>query len=322
MTEQFTLVGDVGGTNARFALARRENGKLIQLHQAEKLANDNHSSFIESLSTYIQTLETIPTTALFALAGPVSSDGSIKLVNRDWPVINPLELKHTFNFSSVGIVNDFAAMSRSIPEVADQDLVSIISGTADATEPIVVTGPGTGFGVGTLLRINDSYHVISGEGGHAAFAPQTELELELFRLLSKNYEYIPIEMIVSGAWLDTVFNAVSDIHGADRRSLTADDILKAAQAGEPVSKSFCELRAGAIMSAAGNCVLTNGARGGAVLTGGVAERMIDWLRTEDAISRFKGRGNHTDYMDGIPVAVLSNSYAALLGAAALQFDKI
>ncbi|NBC19879.1 MAG: glucokinase [Alphaproteobacteria bacterium] len=311
------LVGDVGGTHCRFALATRRDG-AIRLSGVQKLRNDDHACFADALGAYQAGLEEMPRRALFALAGPPARDGSIKLVNRDWPRVHPGELARTSGLEQVRLVNDFAAMARAVPELPEAAFEWVREGRSESGAPVIVTGPGTGFGVGTLIPLaTGGYHVLTGEGGHAAFSPYTVREAELAERLSGEYGYVSTEMIVSGAWLQPVLDHLSDMHGRPREALAAGDILARAEAGDALCEEVCQLRARAIMGAAGDLVLINGGRGGVVLTGGVAERMTGWLRACEALARFEARGSHSDYMSRVPVRVLHEPTAPLIGAAAL-----
>ncbi len=315
------LVGDVGGTNCRFALAERA-GATIRLHGTSKLRNDDYASFADALSAYLAQAGETPRRALFALAGPPQRDGSIKLVNRDWPRVHPVALAKASGIGSVRLVNDFAAMARAVPEMAEDAFETVRAGTPEPGAPVIVTGPGTGFGVGSLIALaGGGYHVLTGEGGHAAYSAHTVREAQLAERMAGEYGYVSTEMIVSGAWLQPVFDHLSDMHGRPRETLAPGDILARAQAGDALCEEVCRLRARAVMGAAGDLVLINGGRGGVVLTGGVAERMTHWLAGEDALERFELRGSHSAYMQPVPVRVLHDPSAPLIGAAALTLGE-
>ncbi len=315
--EARVLVGDVGGTNCRFALAGRVQD-AIEVHEVRKLRNDDHASFADALATYLSGIDEKPCRALFALAGPPQGDGSIKLVNRDWPRVHPGVLAEGAGLEKVTLVNDFAAMARAIPELGPEAFETIRPGTPAPGSPVIVTGPGTGFGVGTLIPLADRRcHVLTGEGGHAAYSAHTVREARLAERMAGEYGYVSTEMIVSGAWLQPVFYHLSDMHGRPRETLSPAEILARAEAGDALCEEVCQLRARAIMGAAGDLVLVNGGRGGVVLTGGVAERMVRWLCAPEALARFEERGSHRDYMRPVPVRVLHETTAPLIGAAAL-----
>ncbi len=317
MMGETVLVGDVGGTNCRFALAAR-TPEGVRLENVRKLKNDDFMRFSEALTAYLDEIEARPSRALFALAGPPASDGSIKLSNRDWPTVHASELMRVSGLGDVRLVNDFAAMARAIPEMPAAAFETVREGRPVRQAPLIVTGPGTGFGVASLIPLSaGGYHVLTGEGGHSAYAAHTVREAELAERMNGEYGYVSTEMIVSGAWLQPVFDHLCDMHGTARRQFSAAEILSRAEAGDPVCEEVCTLRARAIMGAVGDLVLINGGLGGAVLTGGVAERMIGWLRAPKALERFTSRGSHSRYMQSVPVSVLTDSTAALIGAGAL-----
>ena len=324
------LVGDIGGTNSRFALAHKGSDGRPVVENDKKYENVNFNRLSEPLSQYVSETGAQATRALIALAGAVEKDGSAKLFNREeWPRIEPSVLSKVLGGIDVVLKNDFAAMARAVPEVPESKFFEVLPGTSDPQEPVLVTGPGTGFGVGTLLKVDGGYHVITGEGGHAAFAAQTAREIELVERLQaelakkpeeKHDGYVSTEMIVGGTWLQPVFDMLSDMHGAPRRDLEPEEIMTAAENGDPVCLEVCELRARAIMGAVGDGVLISGAKGGAVLTGSVAERMEKWLKEPAAIARFYTRWKRSDYMQDVPVRVMTSQKAPLIGAAALMFD--
>ncbi|MEN0078671.1 MAG: glucokinase [Pseudomonadota bacterium] len=344
------LVGDAGGTSLRFALARRTGGAIVLDAQRKySEVKDAHGrvgrplfkSFDDGLAAYIEETGIDPAgrAALFAVAGPPDVDGGVEMTNRTyWPRILPGALTARFGLRQVNLVNDFAGLARSVPDLPNSDFVEILPGAGRPGAPIVVTGPGTGFGIATLMTTSTGRFVpITGQGGHAGYAAQTVREAELAaRLpacekardifaahgLPPGTTYVATEMIVSGEWLKPVFDILSDMHNVERRDLSAQEILDAAEAGDPVCVETCLLRARGIMGAAGDVVLINGGQGGVVLTGGVAERMPGWLKHPEATARFLQRGSETPYMADVPVRVLMNPDAPLLGAAALLFDRL
>lgn len=317
------LVGDIGGTSSRFAWVERDGRGAIKLQDFIKLSNDDYDDFASVVRAFLsQTQATKAKSALFAMAGPVGADGGITLTNRNWPRVLPREICSACSIGDVTLVNDFAAMARAIPEMTPDCFEEIRVGKAVQGAPIVVTGPGTGFGVATLIPArNDGWRVLTGEGGHAAYAPRTMREAELAHLMAQKFDYISTEMIVAGAWTQSVFNFLCDLYGTPRLVLPASEIRARADAGDTLCAEFCRIRSRAIISAVGDLVLINGARGGAVLTGSVAERMVEWLNTEDALAQFTGRGGHSAFMANIPISVLTEATAPLIGAAALLLEK-
>ncbi|MEO0466727.1 MAG: glucokinase [Pseudomonadota bacterium] len=331
---EIVLVGDVGGTSCRFALARRGDHGIVLEHVKKYSEPKNDQgrvdtplfpNFEDTLADYLSGhgIAGDSLRALFALAGPPEDDGSVLMTNRSfWPRIVPGTLAARFGLTSVTLVNDFAAMARAIPEMSSEDMVEILPGKPRRGAPFVVTGPGTGFGIATLVQTPAGRWIpITGQGGHAAYAAHTVREAELAEALMKAHGYVSTEMVVSGIWLKPVFDILSDFHGVPRRDIRAPEILAGADEGDPVCVETCLLRARGIMGAAGDVVLINGGQGGVVLTGGVAERMPAWLKHSEAVARFRSRGSETPFMADVPVSVLMNPEAPLIGAAALVFDQ-
>ncbi len=318
---EFVLVGDVGGTTVRFAQARKtETG--IQIDHIQIYRNTDFVDFSEAVAAYLAATDVQVSKSLFAMAGPIDKKGAVKLTNRNWPPVRSGDLRDRFGLDQVTLVNDFAAMARAIPEMPDSAFETVLEGTPDPDAPVVVTGPGTGFGVSALLRTaTGDWRVLTGEGGHAAYAAHTVREAKVAELLSEEFGYVSTEMIVSGAWLQPVHDIISDLHGRPRETVPPAEILKRAEEGDPVAEEVCQLRARGIMGATGDLVLILGGRGGVVLTGGVAERMIKWLRRDGARARFLMRGTHSSFMTHVPVQVLTDGTAPLIGAAALLFDE-
>lgn len=334
----WALVCDAGGTSVRFGLARKTPDG-IALRSARKYSEETNAlgevvtprfaGFSDALAHWIDDFgeDVRGMTALFALAGAVESDGTIDMTNRKgWPVINPRALEAQFGLASVTLVNDFAAMARCVPEIPAADFVEVLPGTPRAGAPIIVTGPGTGFGVASLLDVRiggtQRWVPLTGQGGHAAYAAHTVREAKLSERLSNGRDYVSTEMVVSGKWLQPVFDELSDLHGRPRAKLEPQVISERAMAGDPVAQETCLLRARGIMGAAGDLVLINGGQGGVVLTGTVAERMVPWLRHPEAVARFRQRGSETPFMADVPVRVLTHSEGPLIGAAALLFDQL
>ena len=315
------LVGDVGGTKVRLALASQIDGKIL-LNKISIYDDPGISSFEEAIALFMRETGPTPQRALFALAGPLDDDGSIKLTNRSWPPVDPASIVKRFGLVDATIVNDFAAMARAIPELKSDQFETIIESDTPPDAPILVTGPGTGFGVSTLIRSGpNGWRVITGEGGHVAFAPRDDREVAIRNIIARTDNYVSIEMIVSGGWLMPVYHAICELDGVTPQDLSPQQMLDLADQEDAVCHEVCSFRANAIMGAIGDGALITGARGGIVLTGGVAERMTKWLRSPAATDRFHERGPMSPYLAHTPVSVLMNSEAPLIGAAALAFER-
>jgi glucokinase len=308
------LVGDVGGTNARFALAV-QRGDWLRIERFEVLAGEAYPTFADALRHYLVQTGARAEAACIAVAGPVR-DGRVHLTNRDWTV-SEAGIRETFGISRALVINDFVAMARSVPELEPEAFELIFDGEPVATAPMIVAGPGTGFGVSTLVpEPGGRWRVIAGEGGHIAYAPRTDLERQLAGILTRDHGYVSNELVASGSGLDEVHAAFCEIYGVPITRLTPAEMRARADAGEAMYRSLIEVRALAVMGAVGDLVLANGALGGVVLAGGVSERIADFLKTPGARERFVSRGPMSDYLQRCPVRLLHDPVAPLVGAAA------
>ena len=312
------LVGDVGGTNVRFAMAHRSAGRFAIDH-FEKLEGDDFESFEDALVSYLEATGLKPDHACFALAGPVR-DGEVLLTNRRWHV----SARHVSQRFGIGnVVNDFAAMARAVPEYDSATFETIRDGTPLEGAPVLVAGPGTGFGVATLLGSDAStWHVLNGEGGHVAFSPRDETELELARILLAKHGYVSNELVASGSGLNAVHEAFCEMHGRPYQEIGPQEMRRLADAGDEMFRSLIQLRANTVMTAVGDLVLANGALGGVVLAGGVTDRITDFLKSAEACDRFVERGPLCQYLRNCPVSLMRDPEAPLIGAAAFHEQEI
>lgn len=314
------LVGDVGGTSVRLAIGEKR-GSGFFVESFRKYASDDFSDFYEVLDAFLTETNLAPTSASLAMAGPPVGQ-SITLTNRPWTVCVDA-LKKRFGLHQASLVNDFTAMARSVPELSEQAFVGVKSGTPVRNAPILVIGPGTGLGVATLIGSSDEgWKVIGGEGGHGAFAAATDEEWAVFTILQRRYGYVPNEMMCAGIGLDMLHRAVCEANDLPYESLSAVEISKRASDGDRVCSLTCKIRAHTVMTVAGDLALANGALGGVVLAGGVSVRLADYLREPNTLERFLARGIQRDYMSRIPIRLLIDEKAPLIGATALYYDNV
>ena len=315
---QTLLVGDVGGTNARFALAHMVNGKpVLENHQSFPAAE--HPTFLGGVKAYLDGCDTKPTGGVLAVAGPVTN-GEIDLTNSPWAVsetaLSGLGLK------PVRLINDFEALAWGAPVVPATELASL--GGPEAGDPksaIAVLGPGTGFGVSALARdIHGAEIAMPSEGGHACFAPGDAVEDEILRILRKRYDRVSIERLICGPGLLNMHRALAEIDG---RETHIDDPAQITEQALEDPRSRCGAtlaRFCAILGAvAGDIALTTGSRGGVYIAGGIAPRILPFLQASPFRERFERKGRFQDYMAAIPTNVILHKHAALLGAARVAF---
>jgi glucokinase len=313
------LVGDIGGTNARFGLASKQRNNQYLIREFSKVSADKFPSLDEAINDYLNGLGTHPDHAVLAVAGPVSN-GRVSFTNRDWS-ISQSDLQDRCAIKSVEFINDFTAMARSVPEMSADSFIDIHPGNAVAGAPVLVAGPGTGFGTATLLPIGDSWRVLPGEGGHMAYAPQSDEELEVFKILRDLHGYISVELVCAGKGLEKLHQAVCIRHKTDYVPSPAYAILERAEQGDAICAEVCRIRTNTLMVAIASGALLSGAKGGIVLAGGVAKRLVDYISNPQSLERFFACWPESDFLKNIPIRLLTNPTAPLVGAAAHLLAK-
>jgi len=162
-----TLVGDVGGTNCRLALARRTVSGRIELHHSERYAVAEYAHFNDVVTAYLNTHDVKPKAGAFAFAGP-KFDDEIRMTNLNW-IVSEGELRNTFGLETAVVLNDFVAMAKGATVIPDDGFDVFIPGKVNYNKPVTVLGPGTGLGLSYILP-GRPLRIIPTEGGHTAFA--------------------------------------------------------------------------------------------------------------------------------------------------------
>jgi glucokinase len=308
------LVGDIGGTNARFALAEPTSGRP-RLSLFRSLSCEDHPSLEAAIAAYFagQPSEPRPATAVIAVAGPVV-DGALNFTNLGWRV-SEAELAQTFGFRSATLINDYAALAFAAPALNDEDVHHIgpkFAGRADST--IAMIGAGTGFGASALVRDGRAEAVLTAEGGHIAYTPTNTLEAEIWRLLSLKFGRVSVERVLSGPGLVNLHLAMLELEGRKPACESPDSISRLAEAGDVLALRTVRLFCDIMGSVAGDFALAYGAQGGLCIAGGVAARLLGYLGKSDFRRRFESKGRFEGYLRAIPSMVVTQPYAALLGA--------
>ena len=307
------LVGDVGGTNARFALIDSAG----HIRNPRSFPCKDYESLTDIIAEYIDTTagKKRPPKAVIAVAGPVV-DGEIEFTNLHWTVSEGDLLSH-FEFEAVELINDFAAQALACPLLEGPDLRRLGPDVGKGSHecPIVALGAGTGFGVAALARSDRGDIAISTEGGHAAFAPSDEMEYAIWRRLHARHGRVSIERLLSGPGLYETYCALAEMQNVvpalpDEMAVTKEGLV-----GDPLAATALH-RFGAILGAvAGDLALTFGARGGVYVSGGIAPRMAERLASGMFRTRFEDKGRLSDYVRDIPTYLVLHPYPAIVGAA-------
>jgi glucokinase len=307
------LVGDVGGTHARFAIATAI-GDSFELGERADLMADRYPRLSAALAAYLETRSAAkPGGIVLAVAGPVTS-GAVRFTNHDWNT-SETELAG-LGFERAMLVNDFAALAFSAAALDPAKLRPIGPDLpAPANETITVLGPGTGFGVSCLARFRGQTVPLATEGGHIGLAPGSDEEIGVVRILARKFGHVSVERVLSGPGLENIHRALAELHGAAVAPRAAEAIVAGAHAGDPACSASVDMFCALFGSVAGDFALAHGARGGVFLAGGIAPKIQDFLAAGAFRARFEAKGRMSDYVRAIPTRLILDPDAAFLGAA-------
>jgi len=307
------VVGDVGGTHARFGLADLARPEL-EVEQPLTFLCADYESGHAALTAYLDRLgvAALPDAVAIAVAGPVV-DGAMSFTNMSWR-LSEAGLK-AFGFGRAALINDYGALALAAAHLSPADWRTVGPEVSPPGGSVAVLGAGTGFGASLLARDGRGEAIVSTEGGHIAFAPSDEVEVQVLQILAKAFGRVSVERILSGPGLVNLHRALCEISGAKTACASPADITASARAGEKPAIETLERFCAIFGAVAGDFALSYGAQGGVYLAGGIAPRLLDILQTSAFRSRFEAKGRFQDYVAAIPTRVVTHPYLALLGAA-------
>lgn len=312
------LVGDVGGTNCRLALAQPAAGRLCLFHaRGYKCAEVGDAE--EAIAAYLQavTWDAPIHVVVLAIAGPIER-GAVRSTNMHWRLSEAALVRATS--ARARLINDYSGLALSVAALRSADLWAIGPDLpGDAVAPLAVLGAGTGFGAALLAHGAGGGTPIATEGGHAAFAPGDEIELEILRLLMRRFGQVSIERLLSGPGLVNLRRALAELAGIAAEDISPEEIVRQADAGDFLCQQTLDRFCAIYGAAAGDFALAYGARGGVFLGGGIAPAILGRLSDSAFRARFEQKGRFSEYMAAIPTRVIVNTQAALLGAALLAW---
>ena len=317
MSAEWSLVADIGGTNARFSAIPLGNleSKFTFNHSVEE-----HPEFSKLIADVIEETsqatgwKSAPKNACFAVACPADSE-EITFTNSHWHFTKS-ELKRLLNCEQVWVINDFEAVAHGITELDKSDFVQIGGNTPVVNKPIGILGAGTGLGIAGLVKLDDGYHVLDTEGGHADFSPINDQQAAVVNLLREEYGRVSLERLLSGKGILNIYKSLCILESQQAIYDKPADIVAAAQNGQDsialmALNMFCE----GMGSAAGNLALTLGAKGGIYIAGGVVPKFQEFFIQSDFRRRFEDKGRFVNYLKPIPVYLVMRGNLGLIGAA-------
>jgi len=317
------LAADIGGTKTDLALYGREpDGSSVSL-AAARFQSRAYPSFDRVLAEFLGGRRV--DAAGLACAGPVV-DGRCKATNLPWE-LDARTLGEQLG-APVALSNDFAATVLGVPELTAADLAPLSANERDPAGPIAVLGAGTGLGEGIGVPTPQGLIVLASEGGHADLPVRDELEIELFRFLKQRHpRRVSLERALSGPGLVAIYEfvvahglaAADPVTAAQMQSGDPAEVIarRASSAEDPACDRALSLFVSLYGSEAGNFALKVLPTGGLFIAGGMAPKLIDWLKRGEFMRALCDKGRMSPLLQRLPVAVVMNPQVALLGARAL-----
>lgn len=315
MTKPRLLIGDIGGTFARFALADATAGKYRDMAGYQCA---DHPSATAAIRHYLKEMAMdLPEEICLAVAGPIVDD-AVRFTNNDWN-ISSKQLKAEFGATQVKLINDFEAKALAITTLADDERLAIGNSTrADLQSDrftVGIIGPGTGLGAAGLLRREDRDTALVTEAGHASFAPENSLQQEIDSLLRKKYGRVSNERLLSGPGIENIYRALRQIHGKNVNEVGAAQIGGDALAEtDDIAVETCELFFEVLGQVAGDFALSTGSFEGIFISGGIVARYVETLRNSKFRSAFENKGRYRSLMQNIPTELITQPQSGLNGA--------
>jgi glucokinase len=303
------VLGDIGGTTARFALLT--GGELSPI---EHLSDADYPCFADVLRQFLCQRNALSNLgrAQLAVAGPVDGE-RCTLVNHHW-IIDSAELRKSFGFSDIRLFNDFEATAWSLPRLTAGDLLTVGGGQTMRNAPMVVIGPGTGLGVAAFIPDAQNPRVIASEGGHSTVPGCSLREDAVVQLLRRLFGHVSSERALSGGGIENLYCALAKLDGTPAPHRTAAEITEAALDGRCVaSRAAVDMFCAMLGTVAGNIALSFGARGGVYIAGGIVPRISAFLTQSSFRERFEAKGRFSGYMKSIPTYVILRPDVAFLG---------
>lgn len=314
------LLGDVGGTNARFGWQSHADAALEHIRV---LPCADYADIALAVEAYLQrTGVCSPAAACIGIANPVTSD-QVSMTNHHWS-FSIQALQQRLSLQQLKVINDFTALALALPSLPAAQRLQIGGGTVCPHSAIGLIGPGTGLGVSGLIPHGDKgWSPIAGEGGHITLAAQSPLEYQVIEHIRAQYGHVSAERVLCGQGLVDLHLALAAVGQRPARAdITPMDIVEQARVhNQSDALQTLDMFAGFLGSVAGDLALTLGARGGVYIGGGIVPRLLGWFETSSFRTRFEAKGRFASYLEQIPVWVIQASESPALWGAANALDS-
>ena len=313
------LLGDIGGTNARFAWQTHPGATPSDV---ATYAGAQHDTLLSAIRHYLAEHGKLPPPdCAIGIANPIVGD-QMQMTNHHWS-FSISELQQQLGLQRLKVINDFTALALSLPALQPADLRAIGRGAALPGAPLAVLGPGTGLGVSGLLpAAHGRYVPINGEGGHVTLSACDDREAAVVDHLRRRFGHASAERALSGPGLVNLYDAACTLAGQPVQAMAPSDVIDHARAGtDPHCASALTLFCNFLGDVAGNLALTLGARGGVYIGGGIAPRLVEEIRRSAFRERFESKGRFRDYLGAIPTLIIDAAISPALVGAARALDS-
>lgn len=321
----YLLAADIGGTKTNIGIFDSEHGCRSPIVE-ETLLCKNYSSFNELLKDFLDGKEYSIESACFAAAGPVR-EGRVKLTNLPW-LLEEEGLKQVLGIESVYVINDLVALAYSISELTEKDIATLHEGLPEKQGTIGIVAPGTGLGMAFLIWEGSKYIACPSEGGHASFSPVNEEELTLLRLLFPQKKHVSFEYLCSGMGIPSIYNYLKEQVGLEEPGWLSNQlanekdhapVIVQAALNKKVECNICDETVRFFIKllavACGNFAVTIMTTGGIYLGGGILPGLLSFLKDGVFRKRLLEKGEMAELLENIPISVITNPKAGLIGAA-------
>ena len=311
------LAGDIGATKTLLAIFSVDEGQLIKIRE-ERLITKDCVSFEETIRNFLGGES--PEVMSFGVAGPVM-DGKVNITNVG-TALDSKKISEALNGTPVYFINDLEATGYGIPHLKDDDVKLICEGKPNATGNIAVIAPGTGLGEGAAYWDGHNYHPFATEGGHCDFAARSQDDFELYNYLKEKYNHVSWERVISGNGIIQIFEFLQqkkEIPGWLTTQLKNEDAAKAISSNAnklEICGQTMQLFFRYLAQEAGQLALKTKATGGLFIGGGIMPQVLSLLDVDAFRQQFTDFGRLKFLLESVPVKVILNEQAALLGAAA------
>jgi glucokinase len=310
MAEPGLLIGDIGGTNARFALA---DASAPGFSDEQTLQCADYASADKAIARYLENVGSpAPRVICLAAAGPVIHQ-AIQFTNNPWRIA-VRELEKKYPGAAIRLLNDFEAIAYSVPHLSTQpDLNDRDQFT------VAIIGPGTGLGTAGLKKSGGILVPIVSEASHKGFAPETGFQREVLEVLRGRFDRVSVERLVSGKGIENLYWALGQLRGYESGSLSAEQIFAAQDyhATETV-QLFFEI----LGQYAGDIALAFGAADGVFIAGGIVRRYPEIFAASRFRSGFESKGRYRSHMESIPTQLIMHPEPGLLGASYVALELL